>query len=31
MSYRNKIACILKKEDYNTFINLLKINEDYIS
>lgn len=31
MSYRNKVACILKKEDYNTFINLLKINEDYIS
>lgn len=31
MSYRNKIACILKKEDYNIFINLLKINEDYIS
>lgn len=31
MSYRNKVACILKKEDYNTFINLLKINEDYIN
>lgn len=31
MSYRNKVACILKKEDYNTFINLLKVNEDYMS
>lgn len=31
MSYRNKIACVLKKEDYNIFINLLKINEDYIN
>lgn len=30
MSYRNKVACILKKEDYNIFINLLKINEDYM-
>ena len=31
MSYRNKVACILKKEDYNTFISFLKINEDYMS